>query len=79
MIVMKHALALAIAAAALVATPVLAGPLVKRPLCQMTKAQPRDAKRNEQCRKQAIPPVIDPTPMFLASSEASVSAPSDLS
>ena len=76
---MKRSHILLVATASLVATPLLAGPLVKRPLCQITKAQPRDAKRLELCRKQNIPPVIDPTPMFLASSEAPASALADLS
>ena len=76
---MKRSLALIAAAAAVLATPVLAGPVPKRPVCQVLKVPSRDAKRNEQCRKQAIPPVVDPTPVFLASSEAPVTAVSDLS
>ncbi len=38
----------------------------------------RDAKRPEPCRKPAIPPVIDPTPLFLASTAASPAVRSDL-
>ena len=76
---MKHAFALAVAAASLVATPLFAGPPAKRPSCQVAKTPTRDAKRAEPCRRQAIPPVIDPTPMFLASTAASPVAWSDLS
>lgn len=77
---MNRALALLLVSA-LAATPVFAGPPVaKRPLCQAPKAPQRDAKRLESCRKsQAIPPVIDPTPWFVASTNASSSAPSYLS
>ena len=76
---MKRTLALAFAAVALIATPVVGASQAKRPSCQITKAQPRDARRNEQCRKQAIPPVVDPTPMFLVSTDAPTTALSDLS
>jgi len=71
MSVMQRMFSFAIVASALVATPMLAAPPVKRPLCQVPKAQPRDAKRTEPCRSQGIPPVIDPTPMFLASGDPS--------
>ena len=67
-------------ASALLTPPVFAAPpTVKRPLCQMPKAQTRDAKRAEPCRKPAIPPLIDPTPLFLASTSASPAVLSDLS
>ena len=59
---------IAIAAlAALVPAPLLASPPAKRTVCQAQKAPARDAKRAEPCRRPAIPPVIDPTPVFLAS------------
>ncbi|MDQ3078116.1 MAG: hypothetical protein M3Q83_04650 [Pseudomonadota bacterium] len=50
-------------------TQELASQLTKKaPSCQSFKALARDAKRQESCRKApAIPPVIDPTPLFLAS------------
>jgi hypothetical protein len=65
---------------ALLAGPALAGPpTTKRPQCQLPKAAARDAKRVEPCRKPAIPPVIDQTPMFLASANAGQAALSDLS
>ena len=67
------------AIAALLATPVFAGPAPKRSTCPVAKAPTRDAKRAEPCRKPAIPPVIDPTPMFLASTAGSRVALSDLS
>ena len=70
---------MALVSAALLATPVLAGPAPKRSVCQQPKAPARDAKRPEPCRKPAIPPVIDQTPMFLASTAASPAALSDLS
>ena len=47
---MKHAFALAVAAASLVATPLLAGPPAKRPSCQVTKAP--DARHQAQ---RAVP------------------------
>jgi len=68
-----------LAASALIAAPVLAGPAPKRSTCQVAKAPARDAKRSEPCRKPIIPPVIDQTPMFLASTAASPAALSDLS
>ena len=77
MFVMKRTLALAVAAVTLVATPLFAAPPTKRPLCQITKAC--DAKRAEPCRKNEIPPVIDLTPLFLASTNASPAVLSDLS
>ncbi len=67
---MKRTFALAFAAAAVVAVPVLASPPAKRPPCQIPKAQSRDGKRVEPCRRQAIPPVIDPTPIFLVSTNS---------
>ena len=77
---MRHTLALPFLAAALVATPVFAGsPPAKRPSCQISKAPARDAKRVEPCRKQGIPPIIDPTPMFLTSTAASPATLSDFS
>jgi hypothetical protein len=76
---MKLSLALIVVAAAVLATPVLAGPTPKRPVCQVLKVPSRDAKRPEPCRKQPIPPVIDPTPLFLASTAGSRSNLSDLS
>ncbi len=76
---MNRSLALLIASF-LIATPVLAGsPVVKRPLCQLPKPAQRDVKRVETCRKPPIPPVIDPTPMFLASTAGSQPTASDLS
>ena len=76
---MKHAFALAVAAASLVATPLFAGPPAKRPSCQVTKAPTRDTKRTVPCRKQGIPPFLDPTPMFLVATNAAPAAHSDLS
>ncbi len=76
---MKRTLALAFAAAAVLATPVLAGPPSKRPQCQFPKAQSRDAKRSDYCRRQAIPPVVDPTPLFLVSTNAPALASSEFS
>ncbi len=76
---MKHAFALAIAAASLVATPLVAGPPAKRPSCQVTKAPTRDTKRSVPCRKQSIPPFLDPIPMFLVSTGAAPVVLSDLS
>ena len=65
----------------LLAAPLSASPAPKRFACQVTKAPAREAKRIEQCRKPAIPPLLDPTPLFLASAVAAPSrAPlSDLS
>ena len=68
-----------LAASALIAAPVIASPAPKRSTCQIAKAPARDAKRSEPCRKPVIPPVIDQTPMFLASTAASPVALSDLS
>ena len=64
----KHLLAM-IAVAGLLPAPALAGPPTKKqPPCQVTKTQARDAKKAEPCRKTApIPWVVDPTPLFLAS------------
>ena len=76
---MKLSPALALVSAALLATPVLAGPAPKRSACQQPKVPARDAKRPEPCRKPAIPPVIDQTPMFLASTTAAHVTLSDLS
>jgi hypothetical protein len=77
---MKQLFSLGLVSAALLATPVIAGPpTAKRPLCQLPKVPARDSKRAEPCRKPAIPPVIDPTPLFLASTAASPVALSDLS
>ena len=78
---MRHALAFAAAAAvaSLLATPLLAGPPAKRPTCQVPKTPARDAKRAEPCRRQAIPPVIDLSPMFLISTAAAPVVLSDLS
>ena len=81
---MKRLFALAAAVAALVATPVLAGPVLtgppaKRPTCQVSKAPVRDARRVELCRRQAIPPVVDPTPMFLIATAPARVVKSDLS
>jgi len=76
---MRHTLAFAAAGAALLATPLLAGPPAKRPTCQVPKGPARDAKRVEPCRRQAIPPIIDPSPMFLISTAAAPVALSDLS
>jgi hypothetical protein len=75
---MKHLSAMLLASA-LVAAPVVAGPVAKRSACQSAKAPARDGKRAEPCRKPAIPPVIDQTPMFLASTAAPPAALSDLS
>jgi hypothetical protein len=53
---------------AIIAAPVVAGPpLAKRPLCQAPRTPARDVRRVESCRKPPVPPVVDPTPMFLAS------------
>jgi hypothetical protein len=77
---MRLSFALSLLSAALLATPVIAGaPATKRSLCQLPKAAARDARRPDPCRKPAIPPVIDPTPMFLASTAASPALLSDLS
>jgi len=76
---MKLSPAMALVSAALLAAPAIAGPAAKRLACQQPKAPARDAKRPEPCRKPAIPPVIDQTPMFLASTAASPAALSDLS
>ena len=75
----KHLIAM-IAVAALLPAPALAGPPVKKPLCQVNKAPTRDAKKVEPCRRTApIPWVIDPTPLFLASTSPSSATVSDLS
>lgn len=76
---MKHALVLALAAASLVATSALAGPPAKRPACPVVKAPARDAKRQIPCRRQTIPPILDPTPMYLIATQAAPAAVSDLS
>jgi hypothetical protein len=55
--------------AALVPAPLLAGqPSAKRQGCQIAKNQPqRNVQRAEPCRRAPpVPPVIDPTPTFLA-------------
>jgi len=76
---MSRLIALAVMAS-LLPTALLAGPpATKRPQCQSPKAPARDAKRVEPCRKPAIPPVIDQTPMFLASTMAAHVTLSDLS
>ena len=76
---MSRLIALAVMAS-LLPTALLAGPpTTKRPQCQLPKAPARDARRVEPCRKPAIPPVIDQTPMFLASTAASPTVLSDLS
>lgn len=75
----KHLFAM-IAVAALLPAPVLAGPPAKKPTCQTNKTQARDAKKVEPCRKNApIPWVVDPTPMFLASTLATSVAITPLS
>ena len=76
---MKLSPALALVSAALLAAPAIAGPAAKRLACQQPKAPARDGKRPEPCRKPAIPPVIDQTPMFLASTTAAHVTLSDLS
>ncbi len=70
-----------IATAALLPAPLLATPPAKKaPHCQSFKAPARDAKRPESCRKTpAIPPVIDPTPLFLASTGEARTAAARLS
>ena len=72
--------ACAAAATALLAAPVFAAPpAAKRPLCQARKVA-IPAKRADPCRRsQGIPPVIDPTPLFLASTAPASLAQSDLS
>jgi hypothetical protein len=76
---MYRVIALAVMAS-LLPTPLFAGPpATKRPTCQLPKAPARDSKRAEPCRRPAIPPVIDLTPMFLASTAASHGVLSDLS
>ena len=55
--------------ASLVPAPLLAGQsATKRPTCQVTKnPAAADVQRAEPCRRAPpVPPVIDPTPMFLA-------------
>ncbi len=78
---MKRILTISALAVAVLAAPVLASPPVaQRPICQTPKVTARDAKRVEPCRKPPVPPIIDPTPMFLASTGPSAAAePSDLS
>ena len=77
---MKHFSVFAVVTASLLATPLWAGPPAKRPTCLAAKAPSRETKRIEPCRRPPIPPVVDPTPMFLAStgSPARVAA-SDIS
>lgn len=64
---MKRLSVFAVVAASLLATPLLAGPPAKRPYCQVIKTPPREIKRIEPCRRPPIPPIVDPTPMFLVS------------
>jgi hypothetical protein len=64
---MRHFSVFVAVAASLLAAPLLAGPPAKRPTCQMAKTPSRDVKRIEPCRRAPIPPVIDPTPMYLVS------------
>jgi hypothetical protein len=55
--------------ASLVPAPLLAGqPSTKRSTCQVAKnQQQRNVQRAEPCRRAPpVPPVIDPTPTFLA-------------
>jgi len=69
-----------IAVAAILPAPALAGPPVKKPTCQTTKTPTRDVKKVEPCRKTApIPWLVDPTPLFLASTNPSSATVSDLS
>lgn len=58
-----------VATIAFLPAPLLAAePVKKASTCQVNKAPAREAKRAEPCRRTpAIPPVIDPTPLFLAS------------
>jgi hypothetical protein len=66
--------------ASLLPVPLLAGPpATKRPQCQLPKAPARDGRRTEPCRKPVIPPVIDQTPLFLASTAPGQVVLSDLS
>ena len=77
----KHLLAM-IVAAALLPAPALAGPVAKKqqPTCHTSKAPTRDSKKVEPCRRNApIPWVIDPTPLFLASTASTSATVSDLS
>ena len=61
-----------VALAALTPTPAIAGEVAKRPTCQKAE-QPQTAQQRQQqrlkeqeCRApRAIPPVVDPTPLFL--------------
>lgn len=76
---MKRLSIIAIATASLVAAPLLASPPLKRPTCQAVKAAAKDVKRVELCRKAPIPPVVDPTPMFLVSTSGQQPVLSDLS
>jgi hypothetical protein len=76
---MRHLSALLLASALLAAPVIAAQPVAKRPMCQAAKAPPRDARRSDPCRKPAVPPVVDQTPMFLASTAASPALVSDLS
>ena len=65
---MSRLLAL-ILVASLVPAPLLAGQATtKRQACQVGKAQQqRNVQRPEPCRRAPpVPPVIDPTPTFLA-------------
>ena len=64
--------------ASMLAAPLLAGPPAKRPDCQVTKAPVRELKRLEPCRKPTIPPVIDPTPVYLISTAGLQPSFSDL-
>lgn len=69
-----------IAVAALLPAAALAGPPAKKPTCQTGKTPTRDAKKVEPCRKNApIPWLVDPTPLFLASTGSSSATVSPLS
>jgi hypothetical protein len=76
---MKRFSLLAIAAAAVIAAPLVAGPPVKRPSCQPPKVAGRDVRRSEPCRTPPVPPLVDPTPMYLVSTAGRTPLSSDLS
>jgi hypothetical protein len=75
---MRQFKVLVVVAASLLAAPLLAGPPAKRPTCQVAKTPSRDVKRVEPCRRAPIPPVIDPTPMYLVSTTGAQARVSDL-
>jgi hypothetical protein len=75
---MRHFSVFIAVAASLLAAPLLAGPPAKRPTCQVAKTPSRDVRRPEPCRRAPVPPVIDPTPMYLVSTTGAQPRVSDL-